>query len=852
MKKEERPWSVPADDIYKLLDSSDKGLTSSEAQKRLSEQGANEVAKKTRRHASRILLSQFSSPLIFILIIAALVSFFLGERTEAVVIIAIVMLNSMLGFFQEYKAEKALRELRKYVTHQSNVLRDGKVVELDSKDIVLGDVLFLHKGDIVPADIRLIEAKGLSIDESSLTGESVPIKKSTSIIDAKYSLPQDLKNMVMTGTVIVGGSAQGIVTATGSDTFLGKTAESIKEITKEGDFQKSISKFSNLLLKIILVMTLLIFAVNAFLDRGILMSFIFAVALAVGITPELLPIIITITLSNGAVRMAKEKVITKRLSSIEDFGNIDVLCSDKTGTLTEGNMKLHKFVDLRGKNSPKVLLYSMLCSSIKKQKRSLSFEDPIDRAIWQSREAGRLEQKYNSYKILAENDFEFERRRMSVLLRKGKNNIIIVKGAAESILKVCNSINMEGKIKKLSREGLLEINNKISGYEQDGYNMVAVAEKKTDKNKCEVSDEKNLTLIGFLLFIDPPKKNVKKSLEMLERLGIQVKIISGDSPVITKRICKEVNIELFGDKVITGEELDSLNEEKFIEYSNRYNVFARVSPEQKYRIVNSIRKKGHIVGFLGDGVNDAPALNAADVGISVNTATGIAKESADFILLRKSLRVLAHGIIEGRKTFNNIMKYILNTISANFGNMFTVAASSFFLKFIPLLPSQILLNNFLSDVPLLAISTDNVDEENLKKPRHWNFNLISNFMFIFGLISSIFDMLLIISLMFFIHATTEQFRTSWFILSALSEIIITFAIRTKSKFYKSKSSGLLVWLSILTIFVTVGITYLTIGSKLFSFTPLSLQFILLIAGILILYFTVIEIVKKHFFSRFEA
>lgn len=846
---EKKVWAIPINEVYKEVESSEKGLSSTEADKRLVKYGANEIAKKERKHGLIIFFSQFHSSLIYILIAAAIISFFLGDRISSLVILSIILLNAILGFFQEYKAEKAVRELRKFVSIKSNVLRDKKMIEISSKQIVPGDIVYLKRGDIVPADIRLIESNEISADESSLTGESIPVSKSIATVSAKYTQPQNLQNMIFMGTNVATGLGKGIVISTGKDTFFGKTASHLKE-EEVGDFQKSIHKFSDFLFKVVMIMTLFIFAANAFLNRGIATSFLFAVALAVGITPEVLPIIMTITLSKGAMRMAKENVITKQLSSVEDFGNIDVLCCDKTGTLTEGKLSLEKFIGVDGKKDMKLLVYGAICSSVKKQEDISYFDDPIDKAVWHSNEISKIKNQVKDLSVISENDFDFERRRTSVLVKQGYEKKLIVKGAAESVIKVCDSVLINNKKLKISNN-IGKINSIIENYEKNGYKTIAVAEKKFNKNKCSKSDEMSLTLLGFLLFLDPPKNTTKRSLKTLEKLDIKVKVITGDSPIVTRSICNKVGLDIFNDKIITGDELESLDDIHFRKYCQEYNVFARISPEQKYKIVQAIKEKGHVVGFLGDGINDAPALHLADVGISVDTATGVAKDAANIILLKKSLRVLAHGVIEGRKTFGNIMKYVLNTISANYGNMFTVALSSLFLKFIPLLPSQILFNNFLSDIPMLTISTDNVDKELLRKPKHWNIKLISRFMIYFGFISSFFDLLLIIPLILIIKAGPDLFRTSWFIMSVLSEIIITFVIRTKLSFLKSRPSKWLILASILTIIFSIIIINIAIGNTLFSFVQIPFKIWLMIIVILIVYFITTETVKKHFFKRFE-
>jgi len=846
------PWSLGAKEILPAFNSSDLGLSSFEAEKRQLEFGRNEVAGYERRHWLHIFLSQFTNPLISVLILAAIVAYFLQEKVSSIVILAIVLMNALMGFFQEYKAELALRELRKYVTLKAKVLRDRQIAEIDSKELVPGDIVHLSIGDMVPADIRLLEADELSADESLLTGESVAVAKKVGAVSDGRMTPQNLRNMAFMGTSIASGSGYGIVTATGGQTFFGKSAAYLRKEMPESDFQKSIRKFGDFLLKVILVMTAFIFLTNAILGKGIVTSFLFALALAVGIIPEMLPIVMTLTLSRGALKMAKEKVVIKRLASVEDLGNIDTLCCDKTGTLTEGRISLSGYFDASGKIDEKLLLYGLVCNSSGRFGKLSHFENPMDKAIWAHRDAHKLASEAEKYAILSRNEFDFNRIRMSVLARNSGKNIFIVKGAPESIFRLASHAILNGKKARLQKNLLDAIKSRVAGYEKSGYRVLAVAEKQMLKKQATKADEKELVLLGFLLFLDPPKQTAKESIERLRKLKVDVKIITGDSPVITRKICADVGLEIAEGKVVTGDELEKLSPAEFEKYCEKYNVFARVTPEQKFKIVSALNKEGHIVGFLGDGINDAPALKAADVGISVDSAVGIAKDAASVILLRKSLRVVANGIVEGRKTFSNIIKYVFNTISANYGNMFTVAISSIFMKFIPLLPSQILLNNFFSDIPNLTISSDNVDEELLRKPKKWNIKLISRFMFYFGLISSLFDLALILPLLLIMKTDAGVFRTAWFIESALSEIIVVFAIRTKMSFLKSKPSRWLVISSMAAAALTVAITYTAFGERLFEFVKMPILILLFIGIILAAYFITAELAKRYFFRKFEV
>jgi len=584
-------------EVLSVYGTSERGLTRVDALSRLEKNGKNELSGKENRKAVDIFLNQFRNALVLILIGAAVISFLLaeynhtGEYTDAIVILLIVLINSVLGFMQEYKAEKALQELRKYVTLQAKVNRDSEILEADAKDLVVGDIVYLDIGDIVPADIRLLSADELTADESALTGESMPVQKSTDAINIEHPSPQDLPNMVFMGTLVSSGNGHGVVTATGRDTFFGKTALYLSETEQEGDFQRSIKAFSNFLLKVTLAMTVFIFAANALLGKDIMDSFLFAVALAVGITPEVLPIIITIALSTGALKMAEKKVIVKRLASVEDLGNIDTLCCDKTGTLTEGELSVLRYVDYLGEKDDTILLYGLLCNSVKVKRGIKVFGNPIDKAIWKTHDAKALEHMLRSCLILEENEFDYHRRRMSVLVKTDKGNILIAKGAPESMLSACRDIRINGKTERLDEKLAEEFRKKVEGYEKEGYIVIAVASRETGGETTTSQDEKDLTLHGFLLFLDLPKKTVRESLKTLRRLDVSVKILSGDSGYVTKKVCEEVGLQIAGGVVITGDDLSKLGDHEFDEYSTRFNVFARVTPEQKYRIVESLKNR---------------------------------------------------------------------------------------------------------------------------------------------------------------------------------------------------------------------------------------------------------------------
>lgn len=827
------------DELYRELNTSYDGLSIKEANHRLNLQGENIVDKGKKKSAWLVLISQFKNWLMVALLIAAVIAYALGQHLEVGVIFSLVMLSVILGFFQEYRAEMALEKLAEYISRKSRVKRDGKWIEVDSEKLVVGDLVEIRIGDIVPADLRLIELDGLSVNESTLTGESMPVSKTVDKI--RGAEPQHPKNMAFMGTSVAEGIGKGIVVSTGSATLLGKTASILARQPQETEFQKQTKKFSKFLFKVIVLMTAFVFIVNTALDKGVLDSFLFALALAIGITPELLPAIMTITLSQGSLKIAKKKVIVKRLMSVEDLGNIDTLCTDKTGTLTKGEFSLVGYESLDGGQDQILVLKALLCTSGELVGEQILTTNPIDKALWMSKEAKSIKHQLKSFQLIDENEFDFSRRRMSVLVKADNITTLIVKGSVESMVSIA----------KASEDQKEMILSKTKNLENQGYRVIGIGEKLLEKTTSEVNDEENITFLGFLLFSDPIKTTALKSLEKLRRLGVNIKILSGDSETVTAYIARQAGFDGENEKIVSGEELLGLSIEEFEKRVANTTLFARVTPEQKYKIVESLNKEGHVVGFLGDGVNDAPALRAADVGIAVDSGAMVAKEAADIILLRKDLMVLADGIEAGRKTFGNIMKYILNTISANYGNMFTVSLSSLFLKFIPLLPSQILLNNFISDIPLFAVATDNVDADFVKKPKKWNIGTISRFMLYFGLISSIFDFLMILPMVFIWHVSTDVFRTAWFIESSLSEILVTFAIRTKLPFYKSIPSFLLIGFSLFSSLVVIGMPLTVLGETLFEFSIMPLSLWIWVGIVVVGYFVAVELSKRRFFKRFE-
>lgn len=801
-----------------------QGLTSVEAAARRTASGPNVLPRPDARGAAQIIIAQVTSPLVLVLIGAALVSRVLGETLEAVVILAIVGLNALLGFAQEYRAERALRALRRYVSRTAHAHRDGVLTELPAEALVPGDVVELEVGDLVPADVTLLVAEQCAFDEATLTGESVPVVRSVG-------------EMALMGTLLVAGSATGRVAAIGAATQLGRSAHVLREAPPPSDFQRNIRRLSAFLVRVIALLTVFVFAVNATLGKGWFDSLLFALALAVGITPEILPIIVTIALARGALRMAKDEVVVKRLMSVEDLGNVDILCSDKTGTLTEGTFTVEAVVDASGEAAPTVLGLAAAAGAAAPGTPGESAPNPTDRAIWAAPVLAEQRAWLASVVVEERHPFDFERRLVSVVVRDGALRRLVAKGAPEAVLSRC-------ALDSASHEAQRE---RIAAFEREGLRAVAVASRLVD-----VGDdlrEGSLALDGYVLFRDPPKAEAREALDDLEALGVQLKLITGDAAEVARRICADVDFPVPEDRIVTGEEMDAMADDALRKAALRYGVFCRVTPAGKARLVAALRAEGRVVGFLGDGVNDAQALKAADVGIAVDTGADVAKEAADIVLLRKSLAVLAGGIVEGRRTFANITKYIMNTVSANFGNMATVAASSLFLRFIPLLPSQILLNNLLSDLPLLSIATDRVDASLTRRPRHWDLRGIGWFMVLFGTLSAVFDLVLIVPLLVVFQADMALFRTAWFVESLCSELLVTFAVRTRLPLWRSRPGTQLLAGSVATVLLAFLLPYTTLGQRLFAFVPLPPRILVYVAVVLASYVAAAELAKRWFFGR---
>jgi Mg2+-importing ATPase len=835
-------WTKSSEEVFRELNSSKKGLSEEEANVRLKQYGLNDIPRRKEKSALSLLLSQTKDLLVIALIIASVVSFFTGGEVEAITILAIVIVNILVGFIQEYKSEKALQKLAKLISYRVKVLRDNKLMEVDTRKIAPGDIILLETGDRIPADLRLIEVDELEIDESVVTGESYPVHKSSDPIAAEKLEPQKMENMAFLGTLVVDGKGKGIVVSTGMKSTLGRVAGYLKLTEPETNYQRGIRNFSKFLMKGILVGTAFIFIMNALTGKSFIDSALFSLALAVGIIPESLPIIITIGLSRGAILMGKSGVIVKKLSVIEDLGNMDVICSDKTGTITANKITLIDYVDLDGNRDYELLKLACPCVSIVEEGETVS-GNPIDVAIFEyCKKQPAPSSKCELVELIP---FNYYRRRMSVVVRRDDKLLLICKGAPENMLQVCSTMKIGNNITELDKDS---VQRPFEDLSRKGIRVLGLGVKEIEKkDDYSDTDEHDLTFVGLLCFMDPLKLTSKQSIQELRKLGVEFKILTGDSPLVAKTIAEQVDMHV---EMLTGSEIDAMNDETLMKAVEKTNLFARLTPEQKTRIVQALSKNGHVTGFLGDGVNDAPALKYADVGISVDGAVDIAKEAADIILTESSLEILSKGIAEGRTTFGNTTKYILNTVSANLGNMASLAIISVALDFLPMLPFQVLLTNLISDGPLLSISTDRVDEEELLKPRNWNIRLISRFTTFFGGISSIFDFITMALLFIVISNNVALFRTGWFIESTLSEILVTFPIRTKKRFYESRPSTMLLATSIIFGLLAVLLPYFPLNTFL-DLYPLNFSLLLAIFGILGMYFSVVELIKGFFHRKYS-
>ena len=783
-------------------------------------------------------MARFKNPLVLVLLIAGLVSALTGEVANFAIISGMVLLSVTLDFFQEYRANAAAEKLRNSVSVRAAVVRDGVTLSLPVSEVVPGDMISLSAGDLVPADGLVVESKDLFINQSLLTGETYPAEKHAGQVADTATELQDATNAVFMGTSVIGGSARMQVVKTGKETAIGAVADSISRPAPSKSFEEGTRRFGMLIMWLTVVLVLFVLLINAWFHKPWLESFLFAVALAVGLTPELLPMVISVTLSRGAIRLAALKMIVKRQSAIQDLGSMDVFCTDKTGTLTEAHIRLERHVDPHGDESRDVLQLAYLNSYFE-----TGLKSPLDEAI-----LAHTSIDVGAWRKIDEIPFDFERRCVSVLLDDGNRRWLVAKGAADEIVRLCTHIQPSvGAAHAVMDDTALDhVRAQYHALEADGLRVLGIAwrEVPRDHATATVSDESQLVLAGFAAFLDPPKQSAALALEQLQRTGVSVKVITGDSDLVTQHVCRQLAIPVTG--VLLGSEIGALDDLALQRRVELVNLFCRVNPGQKQRVILALKANGHVVGYMGDGINDAPALHAADVGLSVDSAVDVAKAAADIILLEPDLNVLHAGVQEGRRTFGNIMKYIMMGTSSNFGNMFSMAGAALFLPFLPMLPTQILLNNVLYDISEIPIPLDEVDAQDTAKPRVLDLNFIRNFMLVIGPISSIFDFMTFYVLLEILHADEKLFQTGWFVESLCTQVLVIFVIRTRGLPFRSRPHPLLALTSLGVVALAVALPLTPIGHY-FGFVAPPLRFYLIVLAMVALYLVIVQVAKDAFY-----
>jgi P-type Mg2+ transporter len=850
--------------VLQLFDTSLAGLTETEAQRRLAKSGLNEIDREKPLRWYVQLLKTVTNPLSLLLIVLAIVSLLTGSPTAALIITIMVIFGGLLRFSQEFQSNKAAEKLRAMVSITAAVSRQDNTkataqkehqgiagTEIAVKLLVPGDIVFLSAGNMIPADIRLIAAKDLFLSQSTLTGESLPTEKHVDLIDKQEKNPLELINLCFMGTTVVSGSGTAVVAETGSHTYLASLAKTLGGTRVRTSFDKAVNSVTRLLLRFMLIMAPLVFLINGIVKHNWVEAFTFALSVAVGLAPEMLPVIVTANLAKGAIAMSDKKVIVKNIDAIQDFGSMNILCTDKTGTLTQDKIVLQRHLDPYGKESLEVLKYAYLNSFYQTGLKNL-----LDVAVLERKpELASLDIDRDYHKF-DEIPFDFVRRRMSVIIAEtGKDHVLICKGAVEEVLKVCTHLKVDDKILPIDDSVHTRVADLQQKLNSDGLRVIAVAYKTIplEQSHCSIADESNLILLGNIAFLDPPKDSAAEALKALKRNGVEVKILTGDNEIITRKICRDVGLPI--QNVLLGSDIDSLADDKLAEIAATTTIFAKFSPTQKAKVIQVLRKAGNIVGYMGDGINDAAALREADVGISVDTAADVAKESADIILLEKNLLVLESGVIIGRQTFSNIVKYIRMGTSSNFGNMFSVLGASAFLPFLPMQPVQILINNLLYDFSQTGIPFDNVDKEDLTKPPQWKIENIQRFMIFVGPISSLFDYATYALMWFVFKAKSVDhqalFQTGWFVESLMTQTLIVHVIRTaKVPFFQSRASLPMLLITATVMCIGMYLPFSPIGSSL-GFVPLPAAYFLWLAGILTCYCVLTQFVKTWFIKKYS-
>ena len=834
-------WSREAGDVSASLGSGSNGLTAARAAERLAVVGPNTVEDAQRLGPLRLLWRQVGSPLVLILIFAAAVSLSLSEWVDAGIILAIVIGSSLLGFYQEYRASAAVEELKKRLALVCCVVRDGVETTVQADALVPGDVLVLSAGNLIPADGRILEASDFLVSEASMTGESFPVEKQRGVVPADAPLARRT-NVVFLGASVRSGTAKVVVVETGRRTVFGAIAARLRARKPETNFAHGLRHFGYLLIRAMVAIVLFVLTVNLLLHRPLIESLLFSVALAVGLSPELLPAIVSVTLSAGARAMSKEGVIVRRLDAIENLGSMNVLCTDKTGTLTEGTVVLADATDSNGRTSATVRQLAFLNAAFE-----TGIDNPIDAAIVS---AGKQEGlSTTGHGKIDEIPYDFLRKRLTIVMVEGGDagrHLIVTKGAFLNVLSICTHVERDGAVCPLTDAIVSELSTYYEAKGEAGLRVLALASRVVSaKGAYQRDDEREMVFAGFLLFLDPPKADAARVLGDLAKLNVEVKVITGDNRFVTGHLAATVGLD--PTSMLTGEALTKLDDEALWHAAPKTSVFAEIDPQQKERIVRALQRTGHSVGYLGDGINDAPALHAADVGISVDQAVDVARESADIILLKRDLDVLRTGVVDGRRTFANTLKYISITTSANFGNMVSMAIAAPLLPFLPLVAKQILLNNFLSDVPSMAISTDRVDVGRVTHPQRWDITLIRRYMIVFGLLSSAFDLLTFAALLLLFHAGEATFQTTWFVVSLLTELGVVLVLRTRGPAWRSRPSDLLLWTTVAATAFALATPFFGRVSALFGFVRLSPVEMGTVVGIVIAYLAATELAKRWFF-----
>jgi P-type Mg2+ transporter len=836
-------WNLSFDLLESQLEATPDGLSQREARARRVKFGPNMLRAHRERPLFIQYLSHFKNPLVMVLLAASAVSALTGQIAGFVIIWAIVLMSVTLDFIQEYRAGRAAEQLKKSVAVRATVLRDGQSQEVPIAKLVPGDVVFLAAGDLIPADCRLLEARDFFVNQALLTGESYPVEKHVRELPISTLEISQAENAVFMGTSVISGMAKAMVCRTGTGTEMGDIADSLQVKEPPTAFELGTQSFGMLIMRLTFLLVLFVFLTNAFFHRPFLESLLFAIALAVGLTPELLPMVVTVTLSSGALRMSKKQVIVKKLSAIHNLGSMDVLCTDKTGTLTEGHIRLERHLDAHGNDSAQVLRMAYLNSYFE-----TGLKSPLDDAILEHKEI-----ETSGWRKIDEVPFDFERRRVSVLLDQGEKRLMVIKGSPEDILRLSTqyALGEERGAQLMDESARSMIQALHDDLERKGFRVLGIAWRLValDHPHAVVDDETELIFAGFAAFLDPPKASATHALKVLAADGVSVKIVTGDSELVTRYVCARLGMPVTG--VLNGGEIQRMDEPALAVQVREANLFCRVTPAQKNRIILSLKAQGHTVGYLGDGINDSPSLQSADIGISVDSAVDAAKAAADMIMLKEDLNVLHAGVMEGRRTFVNIMKYIMMGTSSNFGNMFSMAGATLFLPFLPMLPAQILLNNLLYDVSELSIPMDNVDKSYLSHPLHWDTTFIRNFMWVVGPVSSAFDFLMFFILLKFFGAGEELFHTGWFIESIATQVLVIFVIRTRGDPFRSRPSIALMTTSLAVVLAAAALPFMPFASQLGFVAPPS-AFFMILPGMVLCYLVAVEFVKRFFYRHFTV